>query len=686
MNVMQTIISDEFIRAFSLSLFHSLWQGALVAILAGGIAIFLRRHRPVIKYGAYYALLCLLPVFFIATFLLTYENQARVNDEEYFGVVSNPAVQALNNSAGFLAQTQSGSEESIFSAFYHNLLAFMENHANWMVMLWFAGFFVFLFRFAGSLLYIHRLRSTQLYRVDSQWEARLDELAGMIGLKRPVIFAESARAKIPMTIGYLKPVILLPLGTLSGVPPQQIEAILLHELAHILRKDYLLNIIQSCIEWLMFYHPATWWLSGLIREEREHICDDIVISVNQDHINYIKALTTMEELNIKSPSLATAITGNRRKLLARVKRIIAPGKLRKGFSEGSIAFVLFIGLLFILSLNAFTYIPSTNDLKGRESGEHVYNILPFNPVSQTSAMPVMKPEPFPQSNPAVFNDPDTIVSTSKSGKVVVHLYTDTADVDAEKNLQVFVETIDDMVNDRQTLHEEVIILKREAEKLDSLRRVKVIKVGDSIKVIKEDTIIWIPAGMDTSFTTEEGFSFYEFEMPEIPDLPYFRGVEDYTIISGRPDMPKIEYHFEFDGDSAHWVEWDHSQLEFERQLRDFEQQKFEFESQARDFERQSMEARVEYKAHDFPREFKWTSPDMPETDQYVNKPGRIIRQELADDGLTVGGKKYIIELDSKAMYINGEKQSKETYRKYRRLVESLEQMNFDGDDTYKLIY
>jgi beta-lactamase regulating signal transducer with metallopeptidase domain len=610
---------------------------------------------------------------------LTYENQSRVNDQEYFGVAPGPAFQALNNSAGFHEQTLSGSDESIFTAFYHNLLAFMENHANWMVMLWFAGFLIFLIRFAGSLLYIHRLKKSHLCRVDDQWEAKLLELAKRIGLNRKIHFAESALAKIPMTIGYLKPVILLPVGAISGVPPQQIEAILLHELAHILRKDYLLNIIQSCIEWLMFYHPATWWLSGLIREEREHICDDIVISVNQDHINYIKALTTMEELNIKSPSLATAITGNRRKLLARVKRIIAPGKLRKGFSEGSIAFVLFIGLLFILSLNAFTYIPSTNDLKGKESGEHVYNILPFNPTSQHSSVPVLQPEPVPQSTPAVINDPDTIISTSRSGKVVVHLYTDSTDVDAEKNLQVFVETIDDMVNDRQSLEKELIILKREAEMLDSLKRVKVIKVGDSIKVIKDDTIIWIPAGMDTSFTTSEGFSFYEFEMPEVPDLPYFRGVDDYVIIYDQPDIPKFEYHYEFDGDSANWVEWDQSRAEFERQLRDFERQQH-------DFERQMRSAHVEINAPDFPREFKWTSPDAPVSDHNINKAGRIIRQELADDGLTVKGKKYIIELDSRSMYINGEKQSKDTYRKYRRLVESLEEMNFDGDDTYKLIY
>ncbi len=96
--------------------------------------------------------------------------------------------------------------------------------------------------------------------------------------------------------------------------------------------------------------------------------------------------------------------------------------------------------------------------------------------------------------------------------------------------------------------------------------------------------------------------------------------------------------------------------------------------------------RVEMNAPDFPREFNWTSPDVPASEQRINKAGRIIRQELADDGLTIEGKKYIIELDSKSMFINGEKQSKDTYKKYRRLVESLEEMHFDGDDTYKLIY
>src|SRR5258706_667642 len=95
-------------------------------------------------------------------------------------------------------------------------------------------------------------------------------------------------------IGWLRPAILTPVGMLAGLPVAQIEAILLHELAHIRRLDYLVNLAQGCVEAVMFYHPAVWWISSVIRAERENCCDDIVVDYTGDAREYAAALATLE--------------------------------------------------------------------------------------------------------------------------------------------------------------------------------------------------------------------------------------------------------------------------------------------------------------------------------------------------------------------------------------------------------
>ena len=101
-------------------------------------------------------------------------------------------------------------------------------------------------------------------------------------ISRPVRLLESAIAEVPVVIGYLKPVILIPAGLLANLPVDQVEAILLHELAHIRRADYLVNLLQTMVESLLFYHPAVWWISHVIRTEREHCCDDFVLARDTD--------------------------------------------------------------------------------------------------------------------------------------------------------------------------------------------------------------------------------------------------------------------------------------------------------------------------------------------------------------------------------------------------------------------
>ncbi len=125
---------------------------------------------------------------------------------------------------------------------------------------------------------------------------------------------------VPTVVGWLRPAILLPIAALASLTPDQVEAILAHELAHIRRHDYAVNVLQTLAETLLFYHPAVWWISKRIRVEREHCCDDIAIEICGDPIGYAQALAELESWRTSSATMALAATGG--SLLDRVRRIL----------------------------------------------------------------------------------------------------------------------------------------------------------------------------------------------------------------------------------------------------------------------------------------------------------------------------------------------------------------------------
>jgi beta-lactamase regulating signal transducer with metallopeptidase domain len=665
MNFIESLFSAEFIRAFAWTLFHSLWQGGLLGLMAAGIMMILRKHRPGIRYAILYGLMMLLPVIFAGTFLITY-NQEKGQGYANVGTISSPYEQV--NTSTDLNAVYSVNQSSTTS--YSRYVVFFENQAKWLVLIWFTGFIFFLLRFSGSMLYVYRLKNHQVFSIDERWNVHLRKLSSGIGLQQKVRMAESALAKIPMTIGYLKPVILLPLGTLSGVPPQQIDAIILHELAHILRKDYILNIIQSVTEILFFYHPVTWWLSGLIRQEREHICDDLAISVNHDHINYIKALTTMEELNSKVPLLASAMTGSKKKLLCRVKRLLTPVKLRKGPGGGIIAFIFLIGLVFTLSFNALSFIPSSFDLTGRESGEVLYNLLPFKPEI-----------------------PDTVVATSRSGKVKISVYTDSVSQVQQEQLQKMAESMDRQSLSYDRARKEYMVqiedLDGQKDKCDRQHKVIVISKsdsaswdGDSVTVICKEMRSQHPGG-------RYGTRPPRYEDMRVNVFSYQNDSIDTLIFIG-PGK-----HF----DLGNLEEYDWSSEEMEERMKEMQIEMEGLQWSAEDLENRNMEIEIEMERDISEGETENLqfyfdepiAPPLPPDIEFFPGPRitpaeKIIRQELRDDGLTQRGRKYIVEIDSKAMYINGEKQPKEVYRKYRKLVESFESMTLEGDEIFKLIF
>ncbi len=149
---------------------------------------------------------------------------------------------------------------------------------------------------------------------------------------------------MPMVIGHLRPVILVPLGMLTGYPAAQVEAILLHELAHIRRHDYLVNAIQGVFEVLFFYHPAVWWVSAVVRAEREKCCDDIAVAVSGNAHEYAAVLTALEEKRWTAPRPAVAITGG--SLMKRIRRLLYPQAPKAAWTPFLAALICLLTIAF----------------------------------------------------------------------------------------------------------------------------------------------------------------------------------------------------------------------------------------------------------------------------------------------------------------------------------------------------
>jgi hypothetical protein len=200
-----------------------------------------------------------------------------------------------------------------------------------------------------------------LVSVDAQpacepWLAMARRLGSALGVRHAVRLLESTAVQVPAVVGLLRPVILLPANSLAGLLPGQLEMILAHELAHIRRHDFLVNLLQAAVETLLFYHPAVWWISRQIRVEREHCCDDLAVSVCGSPLQYARALARLEELRAEPLSLALSARGG--SLLHRIRRVVGAPGTTAGPVRGVTALALLLGLLLAFagpSLTAFAH-------------------------------------------------------------------------------------------------------------------------------------------------------------------------------------------------------------------------------------------------------------------------------------------------------------------------------------------
>jgi uncharacterized protein (TIGR03435 family) len=220
-----------------------------------------------------------------------------------------------------------------------------------IVLAWVIGVVSFLTRLLGGWWWIHRLHRVARATPPSAWTKTAARLADSLGLSRRVHIVDSSVVDTPTVIGWITPVILLPVAALAGLSASQVEAILAHELAHIRRHDFLVNLLQTLAETMLFYHPAVWWLSARIRVEREHCCDEVALSVCGDAVSYAEALVELESWRRVRAPLAMAATGGT--LMTRVRRLLGAPAIDRPRSVGALISAGVIAVLCVAGASAY---------------------------------------------------------------------------------------------------------------------------------------------------------------------------------------------------------------------------------------------------------------------------------------------------------------------------------------------
>jgi len=345
------MMNENMITSIVNTLLHSLWQAPLIAILLY-ISIAGLKLRSKAKYVLSLLSLFIILAVSISTFIYFSNSYTNVSNISKDQVVTSAIMNAPAN------KVETSSIGSIFSM--------VEEYAEIIFIFWLAGMMIFLIKFGLDLYYANTIRKKEYTEVNEILLHRFKSLAEKMGVKKSIKFLESGLIKVPVVIGHFKPVIILPLGLVTQIPKDQIEAIISHELAHIMRNDFLHNLIQSVIEIIYFFNPAIYFISKQIRTERENCCDDLALEYCSDCANLAKGLYNLQKIQSKVPKPIMAAI-NKGDLLSRIKRIIGKEKDMKNSYTGFIASIIVMALAVTFISGCSLFAGAKDDIKTEEA-------------------------------------------------------------------------------------------------------------------------------------------------------------------------------------------------------------------------------------------------------------------------------------------------------------------------------
>jgi beta-lactamase regulating signal transducer with metallopeptidase domain len=313
-------IEPAVVAALGWALLDFVWQGLVVGALAALGLLALRRARP----QARYALAC---IALAACLLLPAAGTMRNLQVAYSTPAAESTALASPLAMAFAAAPEAASAPSF------DWRDALQAQMPALVAAWSAGALLLALRLLLGWGWVGRLR-TGARLPDSRWQGRFDELAVHVGLRMPVPLRISDALGTPVAAGWWRPVVLVPAALLARMPTELIEALLAHELAHVRRRDYLVNLLQGAVETLLFYHPVVWWLSARVRVEREQIADDLASRATGEPRRLALALQALDAFQHEHalsgpaplPRLVLAAHGG--SLMSRIQRLVRPDPQR----------------------------------------------------------------------------------------------------------------------------------------------------------------------------------------------------------------------------------------------------------------------------------------------------------------------------------------------------------------------
>ena len=404
----------QFYEPFGWTLLHFLWQGTAIAAVYGGLLLCFRQSARA-RYAAGLGAMACMGLAFAVTLICELSAAPRdgsvklaalakpERDQAEAPEILPPALPAIHaapakdgprpSTAGKAvvepAPAPSAGALSVSpapvavlpSAWTERVRAFLP----WIVALWCAGVLVLTLRFTVGWRNVRRMKASGTPPEDSALLQRFSQLCTRLKISRPVRLLTSASVGVPVLIGWLKPVVVIPAALLAGLSPAQTDAILAHELAHVRRNDFLINALQCLLEAVLFYHPAVWWISGRLRSGREHCCDDIAAACCGTPADYARALAALEEWRSDSaPALSMAASGG--SLLERVRRLLEKGD--------AVAELPVWPLSLLAGSVALLLLPLVWVHAGESDGKSAQDA-----VQPAAAAQTQEPEPFLASQP-----------------------------------------------------------------------------------------------------------------------------------------------------------------------------------------------------------------------------------------------------------------------------------------------
>ncbi len=380
---MDILLTDAAAKAVCWTLVHSLWQGLVAALVAGAVILLTRKSAAVLRYNLLTADLVLFLLASVGTFWYEWHVGGGAAGEPADIVV----VDGVRDAAGGMGIHVRYAVAA--PSLPERVGIFLNEHAVVVVMVWMACLSIQLVRMTGGLYRMHRLRHERVFWAADCWQQRMSMQMARMGIEKKVVLLQSGSVKMPVTFGFLKPCILVPLGMLANLPAEQVETILLHELAHIRRGDYLANLLLHIGEAVFLFNPGVRWVAWLIREEREACCDDLVLAGVKDRNSYFEALIAFGDYAIGKRSMALTLGSGGSDLLWRIRRMLNQENKKLHLMEKTI---LSFGLMAVLAIGLVSMKGTGGAVMGRgaagmrgtvvvRGAGRVVDILPASAVS-----------------------------------------------------------------------------------------------------------------------------------------------------------------------------------------------------------------------------------------------------------------------------------------------------------------